>query len=147
MKTILLVDDEIQILEVLSEILTRFGYKVIARPDAQSALVVIQERTTVHLVITDYRMPGMNGAEFIAVLRELVPAVPIIMLTGFSSVELFLQSLRLGVFEHMNKPVKIKDLLRIVKAALERDEQSCAAEEGTHQPGRIYSSDTTKLPG
>jgi DNA-binding NtrC family response regulator len=147
MKTILLVDDEVQILEVLTEILTRFGYKVISRLDARSALSVIHAGTTIDLVITDYRMPGMNGAELIISLRKLVPAVPVIMLTGFSSVELYLQSLSLGAYEHLNKPIKIKDLLRVVKAALARDEQPPAAEERMNHTGLTYSSDTTKLPG
>jgi len=149
MKTILLVDDEVQILEVLSEILTRFGYQVIPRPDARTALAVIQEGTTVHLVITDYRMPGMNGAEFITILRTLRPSIPVIMLTGFSSVELYLQSLSLGVFDHLNKPIKIHDLLRVVNAALEREVKShpLALEDSMNQPDRTYSSDTTKLPG
>jgi len=137
MKTILLVDDEPQILEVLTEILTRFGYKVIPRPDARAALAVVQEGTEVHLVITDYRMPGMNGAELITVLRKLLPEVPVIMLTGFSSVELYLKSLSLGVFEHLNKPIKIQELRRIVKAALEREVKahSCALDSSMKQPG------------
>ena len=61
MKTLLLVDDEVEILNSLGEILSRFGYKVITMPDAKSALSVIHGKTPVDLVITDYRMPGMDG--------------------------------------------------------------------------------------
>jgi len=120
MKTILLVDDEFIILEALGEILSRLGYKVIPKPDAESALCVIREGTKVDLVITDYRMPGMNGAELIAVLREVLPSVPVIMITAYGGVETYLKSLSLGVFEYINKPIEGKELGRIVKAALDR---------------------------
>ena len=118
MKTILLVDDELENLRSLGEILNRFGYRVIAKPDGKSALDIVREGAEVDLVITDYRMPGMNGLEFLTTLRQVSPSVPAIMLTAYGAVETYLKSLSLGVFEYVNKPVKAKELGRIVKAAL-----------------------------
>ena len=117
MKTILLVDDEPELLSVLDELLSSFGYKVIAKLDAESALPVIKDGTTVDLVITDLKMPGMSGPEFIAVLKQIAPAMPVIMLTAHGSVESYIQSRSDGVFEYINKPVQSKELRRIVKAA------------------------------
>ncbi|HAR46745.1 MAG: hypothetical protein A2X56_00420 [Nitrospirae bacterium GWC2_57_13] len=119
MKTILLVDDELENLKSLGEILNRFGYRVIAKPDGQSALDTVRDGTTVDLVITDYRMPGMNGLEFLTSFRQVRPEVPAIMLTAYGAVETYLKSLSLGVFEYVNKPVKAKELGRIVKAAID----------------------------
>ena len=117
MKTILLVDDEPELLSVLEELLCSFGYKVIAKLDAESALPVIKDGTTVDLVITDLKMPGMSGPEFIAVLKKIAPSMPVIMLTAHGSVQSYIQSRSDGVFEYINKPVQSKELRRIVKAA------------------------------
>ena len=120
MQTILLVDNEHNMLEIGKETLNMFGYKVIPRSDAESALSVIKEGTDLDLVITDYRMPGMNGVEFLTILRKTLPSVPVIVLTGYSSVETYLESLSLGAFEYLNKPFKKRELYRTVRSALQR---------------------------
>jgi DNA-binding NtrC family response regulator len=117
MKKILLVDDEPAILTVLELLLNKFGYIVILKSNAESALFLIREGVNVDLVITDYRMPGMNGVEFVRELRRILPSVPVLMLTGDITVEI---EPSLGVFELINKPVAGKELDRIVKAALDR---------------------------
>ncbi len=117
MKKILLVDDEPAILTVLELLLNKFGYIVVLKSNAESALFLIREGVNVDLVITDYRMPGMNGVEFVRELRRILPSVPVLMLTGDIAVEI---EPSLGVFELINKPVAGKELDRIVKAALDR---------------------------
>ncbi len=129
MKSILLVDDEEEILKSLGEILQRFGYDVIARQDVNAALDLVRDRTKIDLVITDYRMPKMDGLEFMNALRQMDPAVPVIMLTAYGAVESYLKSLSLGVFEYINKPIKAKDLGRVVQAALDSAARSGRSDE------------------
>jgi DNA-binding NtrC family response regulator len=126
MKTILLVDDELEILKSLGEILTRFGYQVIAKQAAQEALASVKDGANIDLVITDYRMPDMDGLEFLNALRQMDSSVPVIMLTAYGAVESYLKSLSLGVFEYVNKPIKAKELGRIVQAAINSANQTGA---------------------
>jgi DNA-binding NtrC family response regulator len=122
MKTILLVDDDRDVLSYLEDTLSMLGYYVIPKPDAASALSIIREGTKIDLVVTDYRMPGMDGHEFFTQLKQALPSVPVIIITGHSSVETYLKSLSLGLSDYVSKPVEPKELDRIVKAALRRTE-------------------------
>ena len=117
-KTILLVDDETDIRSVYAELLGDLGCRVLSEPDGPSALALVKQGAGIDLVITDYVMPGMNGLKFIKSLRTMRPSVPVIMITGFTSVENYLQSKSLGVFEYVEKPIRIDEFRRIVTAAL-----------------------------
>ncbi len=117
MKKILLVDDQPTSLTVLELLLNNFGYIVVLKSNAESALFLIREGVTVDLVITDYRTPGMKGVEFVRELRRILPSVPILMFTGDVTVEM---EPSMGVFELINKPVAEKELDRLVKSALNR---------------------------
>ncbi len=119
MKTILLVDDEHIVLDVMGQILHNLGYQVISRPDVESALSVVREENNIDLVLTDYRLSGIKGMEFIAALKKNLPSTPVIILTGDCSVEVYIKARSLGVFECLNKPVSMKDLDRALRSALE----------------------------
>jgi len=69
-------------------------------------------------------MPGMDGLEFLNALRQMDSSVPVIMLTAYGAVESYLKSLSLGVFEYVNKPIKAKELGRIVQAAINSAEKA-----------------------
>jgi CheY-like chemotaxis protein len=125
-RTILVVDDELDNRLIYSEILSDLGYNVIDKPDGASALSAVREGASVDLVIADYRMPEMNGLEFIVELRQMLPSVPVIMVTAYASIENYFQSLSLGVFEYVNKPVAKREFERVVKAALDRRETDAA---------------------
>lgn len=118
MKTILLVDDDPEVLRTTGALLQRLGYQVIERTGAVSALAALRENEEVDLVITDHQMPEMNGTELLAELRRSLPDMPVIMLTAYGDVATYLTSLSFGVFEYIHKPVKGEELDRIIKVAL-----------------------------
>ncbi len=123
-KTILIVDDEPENRRIYAEILNDLGYRTLEEPDGESALSTVRTGTAIDLVIADYRMPKMNGLQFIESLRTIIPGVPMIMVTAFASVESYLKSFSLGVFEYMNKPFSKAEFVLIVKAALRSAEAS-----------------------
>lgn len=131
MYTILLVEDDSDVLHTLEATLAQAGNRVIAVSDATAALSLINGGTTADLVVTDYKLPGMDGMELLSELRKLAPSLPVVVLTGYSSVESYLKFINLGAFEYINKPVLSRELKRIVRAALlngapaDRDPKCC----------------------
>ncbi len=117
-KTILLVEDDAGNRRILAEILSDLGYKVIDEPDGTSALSAIRQGIDIDLVVTDYRMPDMTGLDLLMTLRKTMPAVPVIMLTAYGSIENYFRSMSLGVFEYINKPIEKREFELIVKTAL-----------------------------
>ena len=128
-KTILVVDDETAIRSVYAELLEELGCRVLSEPDGPSALAFAKQGAGIDLVITDYMMPDMNGLKFIKSLRAMRPSVPVIMITGFTSVENYLQSKSLGVFEYVEKPIRLEEFRRVVTAALESRKGPVAEDE------------------
>ena|SRR3990172_1014484 len=123
-KTILVIDDEPENRRIYREILSDLGYRVIDKPDGASALSDIQQGEKIDLVITDYKMPGMNGLELATILRNMLPSIPVLMLTAYANIDNYIQSLSLGVFEYIIKPVGRIEFIRIVRMAL-NDKPAC----------------------
>jgi two-component system response regulator GlrR len=115
---ILIVDDEPDVLALLAELVRSFGHDAIAAPDAEAALSVVRRGEAVDVVITDLRLPGMNGIDLLSEIKRAIPSVPVIMLTAHCSVESFIQTQSRGIFEYINKPVRAAELRRIVQAAI-----------------------------
>lgn len=117
-KTILVVDDDKENVRSYGEVLTDMNYRVISREDVSSALALLQTGKAVDLIITDYRMPGMSGLDFIKALRQIQPDLPVIMITAYGNIETYLRSMSLGAFEFVNKPISKDEFERIVRHAL-----------------------------
>jgi two-component system, response regulator, stage 0 sporulation protein F len=132
-KTILVVDDDQENIRNYSEILRDLDYRVIARSDVDSSIALLQGGTAVDLVITDYRMPGKNGLDFILALRELRPFLPVVMITAYGNIETYLQSMSLGAFEYVNKPIKKKEFEQIVRRALDKNSRKNPPGKDDHE--------------
>jgi DNA-binding NtrC family response regulator len=118
MHTVLLVDDDPDVLDSLSALLTFSGFYVIAACDAVSALTTIRQGARVDVVVTDYWMSPLNGSVFLDRLRTVIPNVPVIVLTGCRTFDAYRAAMGRGAFDFLSKPVRAADLRRVITSAL-----------------------------
>jgi signal transduction histidine kinase/DNA-binding response OmpR family regulator len=120
---ILLVDDEPAILLTLSAILSQEGYDVDAQKDGLSAIQAIRSRHY-DLVLTDLKMPKVDGLGVLAEVRNRSPNTVTVMMTGYGSLDSALEAVQLGAFDYLLKPTPVEDLRAAVRRALERKQLS-----------------------
>jgi DNA-binding NtrC family response regulator len=118
MATILYVDDEPAIGLILEDTLERAGHTAIGAHSVPQALQALT-RGGVDLVISDYRMPGLTGLEFLQLLQQEGYDVPLIMLTGYATIEHAVASIKAGAIDYITKPVRPEQLELAVNQALE----------------------------
>ncbi len=126
MKTILVVDDNPDSLFCFEELLQSAGHKVISCKDSRSALIAVYEKKGIDLIITDYRMSGMNGLELVAELRRIAPQIPVIMCSAHLRGDVYSKAIGLGVTEYLQKPVSTSDLNRVIAETFDRTEKQPA---------------------
>ncbi len=118
-QTVLLVDNDHVRLKYMSEVLRRKGYGIAVFYDAASAhhFSILGVRRF-DLVITDYRLPGINGLELVEALKRQHPDVPMVLLIEHGDIESYSKAVDPGIFEYIIKPMNTFELLRIVQEAL-----------------------------
>jgi DNA-binding NtrC family response regulator len=119
MATILCIDDEPTSLAFFAEILTRAGHKVVTASETDTALDLLRTRPFVDLIISDYRMPGRSGLEFLTVLRDQGLDIPVIIVTGHGTIDHAVASIKAGAIDYLSKPVRPRQLEFVVEQALE----------------------------
>ena len=117
---ILIVDDEEGMRRLLSRVLTREGYETSAVGSGAEALrLVASERFD--LVVTDIKMPEMDGLQLLAELKEYEPSLPIIVITAYGTIENAVQALRSGAYDYIAKPFENDEIKLTVAKAFERE--------------------------
>lgn len=122
-RSILLVDDDRENLRTCTEILEQAGYGVTAVDSAAAALAALRDGLHVDAVVTDYRMPDMNGVGLLEILRREQPSIPVIMITAHADINTYFRSFSLGLFEYINKPFNEHELIRVIRVAVGDDPQ------------------------
>jgi two-component system nitrogen regulation response regulator GlnG len=123
LSTIWIIDDDQSMRWVLEKTLVNNGYQVTAFESGSVALasfkrVSLEERP--NLVITDVRMPGINGFELMKQIKNISPQTPIIVMTAYTDLDTTLQTFEDGAFEYLPKPFDIDDALELVARACEQ---------------------------
>lgn len=118
--TILCVDDELNILSAMKRLFRPSGYRVITADSGAKGLELIeQEKGNINVVISDMRMPNMNGAEFLTAVRQKYPDIMRILLTGYSDMDSTVDAINDGqIYRYVSKPWNEVDLISCVKEAL-----------------------------
>jgi len=115
-KRIVIVDDEKDMRSFLEILLRRSGYSVMSFPLAERALDYCRSNPF-DLVVTDIRMPGMDGVELLKELKTIDDSVPVIMITAYASIDTAIEAMKAGAYDYLTKPFKIEEIkLNIAKA-------------------------------
>ncbi|MEM7157742.1 MAG: sigma-54 dependent transcriptional regulator [Myxococcota bacterium] len=117
---ILLVDDEVNIRKVLGALLKQAGFEVHAEPDGEAGLgrIRMSPSGTFDAVISDIRMPRMDGMELLRALSQEDPQLPVILLTAHGSVDSAVEAVKAGAFDYLEKPFEIEQVKRVLAKAL-----------------------------
>jgi two-component system response regulator PilR (NtrC family) len=119
MSTVLIVDDEPNITEVLEMALRDQGMEVLKTGSGREALDVLKEHN-VDVAISDIRMPDFSGVDLLREARQIAPETVFIMITAFASTETAIEALQHGAYDYLTKPFKMDELRSTVQGALEK---------------------------
>jgi two-component system nitrogen regulation response regulator NtrX len=120
---ILIVDDEESIRRSLAGILSDEGFETDSVADGESALTALRQGEEVpDLVLLDIAMPGRDGVEILAEIRQAWPALPVVMMSGHGTIETAVRATQLGAFDFIEKPLSIEKLLLTLRHALDRSQ-------------------------
>ena len=118
-KSILIVDDEVHVRDGLSEILQQEGFHVETAKDGREAIsLAVNKRFD--LMISDIKMPEMDGLELLDRVQKMNPQMRVIMVTAFGDVQTYLRSMNLGAHEYINKPIRIQELKRVIDTIMQQ---------------------------
>jgi two-component system, response regulator, stage 0 sporulation protein F len=120
---ILIVDDEENARFGLSKLLSQEGYDVESVANGYEALDYLR-RKEVHLVVSDIKMPRMDGITFLKEINRHYPSTHVIMITAFGEVESYLEAMNLGAFEYIHKPVKLDELKAVMRKIFDTPESA-----------------------
>lgn len=116
-ENILIVDDDIHILELLQRHLQSWNYHVFKAVSVKEAVMILRD-THIHLLITDLKMPEVDGFELIKFASEHYPKMPALVITGYPSVQGSLQAIKSGVVDYLTKPFTKEELKEALQKAI-----------------------------
>ena len=122
-KRILIVDDEPSLRKVLRAHLGRAGYEVEAAEDGHAAVRSLEDEPF-DLVVSDLRMPGMDGMELLGWCRSRYPGLPVVLITAHGTVDSAVEAIKLGAYDYITKPFDQEELRTIIQRALATEERA-----------------------
>ncbi len=119
-KTVLCVDDELNILKSVQRLLRKEDYRLLTASSAEEGLTIL-EQETVHLVVSDHKMPGMSGIDFLKLVKKKYPKTIRIILSGYAEIHIVMDAINQGeVYRFMTKPWNDEELIMTITQCLEQ---------------------------
>ncbi len=116
---ILIVDDEVSTTALLKGFLVKQGFDIQTEHDPEIAFSMIRDQEF-DLLISDYRMPKMNGLELIEKVRELDPVIAILMISAYGSIETAVKIIKAGASDYLTKPIDLNELLMLIDKSIDK---------------------------
>jgi len=116
---IMIVDDELEIRQILKEFLQNAGYRIITAQDGEQALRILSENV-IDVMILDLKMPGLSGLEVLKRVKAFDPEIAVIVLTGYPSIDSAVESMRLGAYDYLLKPIDFRKLEVLLEKVFEQ---------------------------
>ena len=116
---ILIVEDDADMAETCRRIFTRAGFEAEAVYGGEAGLEKLRSDADFTIVLTDLRMPGMDGTELLRRAREIRPEIDVIIMTGYGTIQNAIQAMKIGASDYITKPFDREELLRAVQQILE----------------------------
>jgi two-component system response regulator HydG len=116
--SILVVDDDTSHRTMLATLLTGWGYTIFEANDGEPAIEMVKERYF-DLILMDIRMLKVSGLEAMEAIKQINPAIPIIIMTAYSSIETAVGALKTGAYDYLTKPIDFDKLRLTIKRATE----------------------------
>jgi DNA-binding NtrC family response regulator len=118
MPTILIVEDEAKMRRLLELNLGDDGFSTLSSGDAESGLKLLRENS-VDLVVTDLKLPGMNGLEFLQAIKRQNAALPVVVMTAFGTVETAVEAMKAGASDYVLKPFSLGEMRMVIRKELD----------------------------
>jgi two-component system NtrC family response regulator/two-component system response regulator HydG len=116
---VVVIDDEVNAAVALETLLREDGYDVARAHDARSGLLLLEKHDP-DVVLTDLRMPGMDGLELLARVKEMRPETMVIVMTAYGTVKTAVKAMKLGAEDYLGKPIDVEELEVVLQKVLER---------------------------
>jgi two-component system NtrC family response regulator/two-component system response regulator HydG len=116
---IVVIDDEVNAASALETLLRDDGYDVAKANDARAGLLIL-EKSEADIVLTDLRMPGMDGLELLARIKEVRPETMVILMTAYGTVKTAVKAMKLGAEDYLGKPIDVEELEVVLQKTMER---------------------------
>lgn len=141
-RRVLVVDDEDLVRDLLTHYLVQLGFEVIQAEDGSKALSLYRENP-VDLVLSDVRMPRLDGLQLLVTLKDINPRLPVVLISGHGEVEVVVQALKAGADNFLAKPLRMDILARVVEQSLSL---AWTAPHGLSQGMHVHQNTVVSAP-